>query len=110
MVGHRPTYLTKTRYANGLAALKWLWLAFNAPDRLPKVDEPCTTVWTRGHQIGELARRSNPGGMLLPVESPQENDRQSRGLLDKRIPLFEAGFLHPEGTGDAGGRAPTRQR
>ena len=98
MVGHRPTYLTKTRYVNGLACSKWLWLAFNAPDRLPKVDEPAQYRLDEGRQIGELARRRYPGGMLLPAESPQENDRQSRGLLDKRVPLFEAGFLHPEGT------------
>jgi hypothetical protein len=97
VVGRRPTYLTKTRYVNGLACRKWLWLAFNAPDRLPKVDESERYRLDEGRRIGELARRRYPAGMLLPAESPQENNQRSRKLLDERVPLFEAGFTHPNG-------------
>jgi hypothetical protein len=94
----KSKYLTKTRYVNGLACSKWLWLAFNAPNRLPKVDESVRHRLDEGRQIGELARRRYPAGMLLPAESLEENDQRSRKLLDKRVPLFEAGFTHPSGT------------
>ncbi len=90
-------YLTKTRYVNGLACSKWLWLEFNAPDRLPKADESARYRFDEGRRIGELARRRYPAGMLLPAESPEENDQRSRKLLDKRVPLFEAGLAHPNG-------------
>ncbi|MGA7477045.1 MAG: DUF2779 domain-containing protein [Thermoplasmata archaeon] len=90
-------YLTKTRYVNGLACSKWLWLALNAPDRLPKIDESTRYRFDEGRQIGELARRRFPAGMLLPAENPEENEQRSRKLLDRRVPLFEAGFTHPDG-------------
>jgi len=93
-----PTYLTKTRYVNGLACGKWLWLSFNAPERLPKADESAQYRMDEGRQIGELARQRYPTGELLPVARPRESDRHSRKLLDDRIPLFEAGFVHPNGT------------
>jgi hypothetical protein len=97
MMVEKSKYLTKTRYVNGLACSKWLWLAFNAPDRLPKVDESVRYRLDEGRRIGELARRRYPAGMLLPAESPEENNQRSWNLLDYRVPLFEAGFTHPNG-------------
>ena len=94
----KSEYLTKTRYVNGLACRKWLWLAFNSPDRLPKVDGSTQSRLDEGRQVGELARLRYPTGMLLPAERPHENHRHSRRILGKRVPLFEAGFLHPNGT------------
>jgi hypothetical protein len=93
-----PRYLTKTRYLNGLACHKWLWLEINAPDRLPKIDESTEHLLIEGRRIGELARRRYPQGVLLPTESVRQNDERSKRLLDKRLPLFEAGFVHPGGT------------
>ena len=93
-----PSYLTKTRYVNGLACQKWLWLAFNSPGRLPKADESAQFHMDEGRQVGELARTRYSGGVLLPTDAPRENDQRSRKLLDKRMPLFEAGFIHPNGS------------
>ena len=92
----KSKYLTKTRYINGLACRKLLWLAFNACERLPKPDESARFHFDEGRQIGELARRKYPAGVLLPPEDPQASDRRSRKLLDERVPLFEAGFIHPD--------------
>lgn len=97
MAGQRPSYLTKSRYINGLSCRKWLWLAFNASDRLPKADESAQRRFDEGRQVGEMARRRFPKGELLPAEVPRENDLRSRKLLKKRVPLFEAGFVHPDG-------------
>jgi hypothetical protein len=94
----KPKYLTKTRYVNGLACSKWLWLALNAPNRLPKAGESVQYRLDEGRQIGELARQRYPEGELLPTEGPQESDRRSRKFLIDRVPLFEAGFIHPNGT------------
>ena len=94
----KSKYLTKTRYVNGLACSKWLWLEFNEPDRLPKVDESARNLLDEGRRIGELARRRYPAGMLLPAEGPEENEQRSREFLVKRVPLFEAGLIHPNGT------------
>ncbi len=97
MVTRPHLYLTKTDYVNGLTCPKSLWLAFNAPGRLPKADESAQYLMDQGRQIGELARRRYPAGVLLPTGSVRENDQRSRRLADRRVPLFEAGFIHPSG-------------
>jgi hypothetical protein len=91
-------YLTKTDYVNGLTCPKSLWLAFNAPERLPKADGSARYRMDEGRQIGEVARWRYPAGVLLPSESPRANDQRSRKHLDERVPLFEAGFTHPDGS------------
>jgi hypothetical protein len=90
-------YLTKTRYVNGLVCSKWLWLEFNAPDKLPKPSESDQYRFDQGRQIGEYARQLFPGGILLEVGGSVETDRRSRALLEGRTPIFEAGFIHPGG-------------
>ncbi len=94
MTDQKRTHLTKTLYVNGLACAKSLWLAFNDPDRLPKVNASTQHRFDEGRQIGELARRRYPKGVLLPSEGPRENDLRSRTFLEKRVPLFEAGLFH----------------
>jgi uncharacterized protein DUF2779 len=93
----KSKYLTKTRYVNGLACSKWLWLEFNASERLPKADESAQFIIAQGRQIGEQARQRYPSGVLLPAEGAGDNDQRSKRLLEKRLPLFEAGFIHPSG-------------
>jgi hypothetical protein len=97
MTERKPTYLTKTSYVNGLACHKWLWLKFNAPDKLPEADESSQYRMEEGRRIGELARELFPGGILLKEDSVAGNDQLSRSTLQKRRPLFEAGFIHPDG-------------
>ena len=96
MASRKSTYLTKTRYVNGLACAKWLWLDFNAPDKLPKPDPSAQFLLDQGRRVGELARARYPGGELIAPAGPTENDRRSRELLERRAPLFEAGFIHPD--------------
>jgi len=92
-----PKLLTKTLYVDGLACPKSLWLAINDPARLPEPDESARFQMDQGRQIGELARQRFPTGVLLPPEYPRENDHRSKEALEERVPLFEAGFLHPSG-------------
>jgi hypothetical protein len=93
---HKHGYLTKTRFVNGLACPKWLWLAFNAPDRLPEADRSGQHRLDEGRRIGELARQRFPKGILLEMETIEENVNHSTELVKKRVPLFEAGFIHSD--------------
>lgn len=95
-MGRRSLYLTKTRYVDGLACRKKLWLEFNAPGRLPKANETGQFQMDEGQRVGELARRRFPGATLIGERQAEENDRRSRKLLGERIPLLEAGFVHPD--------------
>jgi hypothetical protein len=91
-----PEYLTKTRFVNGLACPKWLWLAFNAPDRLPSADDSAQHRLDEGIRIGALARQRFPKGILVESETIEENVSRSTELVKKRVPLFEAGFMHSD--------------
>jgi hypothetical protein len=93
----KPKYLTKTLYVSGLACPKSLWLAINDPERLPAANESARFTMHQGRLVGELARKRYRAGVLLPAEGTKENDKRSHELLDKRLPLFEAGFYHPSG-------------
>jgi hypothetical protein len=96
-------FLTKSRYVNGLQCSKWIWLSFNDPSKLPKVDDATQHRFNEGHQVGELAKSLFPKG-IEPKEQLNhiENDKESRELLKKRKPLFEAGFI------DKGGKCYAR--
>jgi hypothetical protein len=78
-----------TSYANGLVGRKWLWLAFNEPDRLPEAGQSVQVRVNEGRRVEEMTRRRFPSGVLLPQEGPRENAGRTRNLLSKRKPLSE---------------------
>ena len=95
---NKKTFLTKSRYVNGLQCSKWVWLAFNKPEELPEVDEATQHRFDEGRRVGELAKSLFPEGIEVKEQlNHQENDKESRELLKKRKPLFEAGFIHKNG-------------
>ena len=92
------TFLTKSRYVSGLQCSKWIWLSFNDPSKLPKVDEATQHRFDEGHKVGELSKQLFPDGIEVKEQlNHQENDKESRELLKKRKPLFEPGFIHKDG-------------
>ncbi len=91
------TLLTKSRYVMGLNCKKAIWLAFNNPSELPKVDEAMQHRFDEGHKVGELSKSLFPEGIEVNERIPAENDKKSKELLKKRKPLFEAGFMHEDG-------------
>src|SRR3989344_2507844 len=94
----KQTLLTKSRYVNGLQCSKWLWLAFNEPESLPKVDELAQHRFDEGAKVGELAKSLFPEGISVKSQFMHEdNHKESKELLKKRKPLFEAGFMHKNG-------------
>lgn len=89
--------LTKSRYLRGCACLKWWWLEVHGRPPGGPPDPEARLRIAEGRRIGELARSRYPGGILVPAGSPEQTDRRSRALLGRRLPLYEAGFLHPDG-------------
>ncbi|MDE1869683.1 MAG: DUF2779 domain-containing protein [Candidatus Micrarchaeota archaeon] len=91
------TYLTKSRYITGLKCSKELWLSFNRPEDLPEADGSTQRRFDEGNLVGELAKSLFPKGIDIKERIPLANDRLSRELLLAGKPLFEAGFIHPNG-------------
>jgi hypothetical protein len=81
-------YLTKTRYLNGLQCPKLLWTHYNAKDLIPPATKKTETIFEKGRQVGELAKQLYPEG----IEVPENNHKQTKRLIKKHKPLFEAGF------------------
>ncbi len=91
-------FVTKTGYVGGLGCRKEWWLLCNAPGRLPPPDASGRFRRAQGQEVGAWARQRYPHGLLVPAADPERSDRASREMLSRRLPLFEAGFLHPDGT------------
>lgn len=90
--------LTKSLFVNGLQCSKWLWLNFNRPEELPEFSTHAQHLFNEGHKVGEFAKSLFPDGIAVKEQlNSQENDKESRELLKKRKPLFEAGFIHKDG-------------
>jgi len=85
-------YLTKSDYKNGLRCLKYLWITKNKRELLPDITEDAQFNIDQGYQVGELATKLFPTGILLETDF-FKNIEKSKLELEKRIPLFEAGFV-----------------
>lgn len=89
--------LSKSKYLTGLQCPKLLWVQFHEPKKILEPDPITQYFFKQGHLIGELAKKSLPGGIDVPTDDFMDNIRQTEQLLQERIPLFEAGLLS-EGT------------
>jgi predicted RecB family nuclease len=65
----RAPQLSKSRYLSGLQCHKRLYLEVRSPELASEPDEQLEGRLKMGIQIGELARESFPGGILVDVES-----------------------------------------
>jgi hypothetical protein len=86
------TLLSKSHYLNGLQCPKYLWILFNEPESIPEVDAVTQYRFDQGHLVGELAKKLFSNGIDIPDEDFTDNLRQTRELLEQRVPLFEAGI------------------
>ncbi|MFC2014258.1 DUF2779 domain-containing protein [Chloroflexota bacterium] len=88
-----PQLLSKTKYLNGCQCLRYLWVLFNDPDRVPVPDTNTQYIFDQGHVVGELAKQLFPDGIDVPQDSFRGNIDQTIRLMKERKPLFEAGIL-----------------
>jgi len=84
--------LSKSNYLNGLQCRKYLWVLFHEPEKVPEPDAITQYRFDQGHLVGELAKKLFPDGIDIPDEDFTDNLRQTKELLERRVPLFEAGI------------------
>ena len=94
------TRLSKTRYCAGLQCVKQLWWRVHepkAPELIP--DAGLQAVFSRGHRVGELARKRFPGGVLIDGEywAVKEKVEKTRRAIASGAPaIFEAAFVEKD--------------
>ncbi|MBU4348310.1 DUF2779 domain-containing protein [Patescibacteria group bacterium] len=85
--------LSKSRYINGLQCPKLLWLKTNAPEKIKEDDKAKQHMFEQGAIVEDFAKQLFPKGIDIQTEDYNKNLKQSKQLLKKRKPLFEAAFL-----------------
>ena len=85
--------LTKSKYISGLQCLKYLWIQFHEPAKIPEEDAITQYIFDQGHLVGEYAKKLFPGGVDIPQDDFTENIVTTKKLLAEGKPLFEAGIL-----------------
>ena len=88
-----PPLLSKTKYLNGRQCLRYLWILFNDPKKVPAPDANTQYIFDQGHVVGELAKQLFPDGIDVPQDSFRGNIDQTISIMEERKPLFEAGIL-----------------
>ena len=92
--------LSKYIYVGGLACQKWIWLKFNAPEKLQPTDESQSHIFDQGNEVGLLAQKIFKNGVDANPDNDYNvfaNDKRTRALIKEGKVLFEAGFLTEDG-------------
>lgn len=86
--------ISKTSFLAGFQCPKLLWKRINDRDAFPPVDEAKQAIFDQGHVVGELAKQLYPGGIEVGegIVHRQQVVEETVGLLDRRVPLYEAAF------------------
>lgn len=89
--------ISKSRYVAGVQCLKRLHLQVHQPE-LAVIGDAARAIMDQGTQVGTLARRVFPGGVLVEADRKHLSEalRQTRELLaNTEVPaIFEATFEH----------------
>lgn len=85
--------LSKSKYLSGLQCSRYLWVSMHEPEKLPELDAFTKLLFEQGHLVGESAKQLFPDGINISVEDFISNVEQTRELIKRNKPLFEAGFL-----------------
>jgi len=91
----KPT-ISKSHYLAGLQCLKRLWLEKSRPDLVSPPTPDQQHRFDQGQEVGELAHRLYPEGILLDEELDFERHlAKSKDALVHHRPLFEPAFSIP---------------
>lgn len=92
--------LSKSRFVTGCQCHKLLWWTVHEPDaRELQPDKVLQDLFDQGRQVGELARRRYPEGVLidLPHHAREERVAATAQALAAGAPaVFEATFIHDD--------------
>ncbi len=91
-------YLSKSKFMAGLQCLKRLYLEVYQPELAAEPDEGTRAVMEQGQEVGRLARKMFPGGLLIEA-GHEELDKAlaltAQAVAKDKVPaLFEATFQH----------------
>src|ERR1039457_2199395 len=89
---NRNTYISKTKYLQGLQCPKLIWSAYNAKHLFPEVDDGLQAKFDQGHDVGALAKRLFPNGIEIdsdPTDFEGAIQLTQKHLASRR-PIFEA--------------------
>jgi len=88
--------LSKSKFLSGLQCLKRLYLQVHQPGLATEPDEHQQAILDMGTEVGELARRRFPGGVLVEAghrHAPEALRRTAELLDDPSVPaIFEGAF------------------
>jgi hypothetical protein len=96
MMKNTKILISKSRYMSGLRCDKLLWCTYNQKDLFPPFGKATEGRFAQGHEVGELATHRFPGGQEAAPGKYYAEDTvpPTIALLEKRIPIFEAGFVN----------------
>jgi hypothetical protein len=83
--------ISKSRYISGLQCRKLLWVSTNDKARLPDISASTQSIFDQGHEVGYLAQKLFPDGIVL-TQDYSTNLKTTREAMLRRQSLFEAGF------------------
>jgi hypothetical protein len=84
------TTLSKSKFMQGLACPRLLWCIFNAPEKIPPIDEDTQAIFDQGHEVGDLAKKRFPGG--IEVARDKNKVKTTAELVKQGKIIFEGGF------------------
>jgi CRISPR/Cas system-associated exonuclease Cas4 (RecB family) len=90
--------LSKSKFIAGWQCLKRLYLEVHQPELAGEPDEQSMAVFEQGHEVGRLAQKSFPGGVLIeagPEEMRKALKQTELVVADRQhSAIFEATFTH----------------
>jgi len=90
--------LSKSKFLSGLQCHKRLYLEVHHPSLATKPDAATQAMFDMGTEVGELARRRFPGGVLVTAgyrQSEMALEQTSALVQDLAVPvIFEGAFVH----------------
>ena len=88
--------LTKSDYLCGIQCLRLLWITKNNKERIPEKTEIDKKHIEEGYLIEEVAKSLFPDITDLSDLDFDEQIEKTKEFSEKRVPLFQASFLHED--------------
>lgn len=93
-----PAKLSKSRYLSGLQCHLKLWHECYNRELAGQTNAATQAVFDTGHEVGVLATKRHPGGLLIDEDHFHHEEAVKKTLAamaDAKVPaIFEASFLH----------------
>ena len=97
MPARAPTCISKSKFVAGIQCLKRLYFQVHQPELAEEADEGQAARLEQGQEVGMLAQRTFPNGVLVGFEDGIDDAlAKTAALMDKSSvsAIFEATFQH----------------